>query len=399
MYAKTLLVLDDDKDSAKIITDEASSLGFEIKIVEQRQHFLDEFIRWKPSHLAIHIVMPGINSGELLEQLAMMDCKSSIILTSGTGTSALAAAQLAAITHHLNVRGVLPRPFNYALNHEILKNMLTDLTSVDLHSPYSGSDSVSSSIHESAIDHAILNNQFSLYYQPVINLPLGTVVGFEGLIRWRHPELGIKLPDSFIPLAERTGQIDALTQLVIAMGFEFLGKLHPRLSLSLNISAKSIKDTQLVKTFNQLCQKFDVAPKRVVLELTETATMNDPDKAEHVLTELRNSGFRLSIDDFGTGYSSMAQLARLPFTELKIDKSFVTTMETSSKSRKVIGSTITLAQSLGLTTVAEGIENSLAAIGLRELGCQFGQGYYFARPMEQSAALSWLENWNNQLDS
>ncbi len=396
MHANTLLVLDDDQDSVKIITGAAISLGFEVKVVAELKRFFAEFSGWKPSHLAIHIVMPGINGVELLQQLAAASCTSAIILTSGTGSTALAAAQLAAIEHHLNVRGVLPRPFNRDLNNEILKNMLTDLTSVDLHSSYNGSVNTSPIIDQAAIDHAILNKQFRLCYQPLIDLPQGKVVGFEGLIRWHHPELGVKLPDAFIPLAEKTGQIDMLTELVIAMGFEFMGKISPKLSLSLNISAKNIKDSQLVNTVNHLCDEFDVDPKRVVLELTETATMNDPDEAEHVLNELRNKGFRLSIDDFGTGYSSMAQLAKLPFTELKIDKSFVTTMETSSKSRKVIGSTITLAESLGLVTVAEGIENSLAAIGLRELGCQFGQGYYFARPMEQDAAVSWLKNWNNQ---
>jgi EAL domain-containing protein (putative c-di-GMP-specific phosphodiesterase class I)/ActR/RegA family two-component response regulator len=395
MPAKSLLILD-DQESAKNISAEAQSLGFEVSIFGNAQDFLEQVLAKRPSHIALHVEIPSLDSAALLVDLATHKCTSSIILTSNFGTAALMAAQLVAIEHRLNVRGVLPRPLNSSINQVILKNMLTDLTSVDLHSSYDSNDSASSMIDEAAIDDAILNKQFSLYYQPVIDLPQGKVVGFEGLIRWLHPEWGIKLPDSFIPLAEKTGQIDTLTEIVIAMGFEFMEKISPKLSLSLNISARSIKDVQLVRTFNRLCDEFDVDPKRVVLELTETATMNDPDEAEHVLNELRNSGFRLSIDDFGTGYSSMAQLARLPFTELKIDKSFVTTMETSSKSRKVIGSTITLAESLGLVTVAEGIENSLAAIGLRELGCQFGQGYYFARPMEQDAAVNWLKNWNNQ---
>jgi EAL domain-containing protein (putative c-di-GMP-specific phosphodiesterase class I) len=398
MQTKTLLVLDGDKESAKAIATQAEGVGFEVNIFEDQQTFIEQSLNKKPSHLAIHIEMPGLDGTSLLVELAKQRCTASIILTSDfgqptLGSRALITAQLAAIEHRLNVRGVLPRPINSSINHVILKNMLTDLVSVDIHTPTTESGRQSFVVDEAALDQAISNKEFLLYFQPVIDLPKGKLVGFEGLIRWRHPEVGMKLPDAFIPFAERTGQIDAITHQVIAMGFEFLAKLKPELTLSLNISAKSIKDDHLVKIFNEACQKFEIDPKRVVLELTETATMNNPDEAENVLSQLRNLGFRLSIDDFGTGYSSMAQLARLPFTELKIDRSFVTTMESSSKSRKVIGSTITLAQSLGLCTVGEGIENSLAAIGLRELGCQFGQGYYFARPMEPAPALNWLENW------
>ncbi|HSH87055.1 MAG TPA: EAL domain-containing response regulator [Methylophilus sp.] len=398
MQAKTLLVLDDDIDSANIIAKEAEGYGFKVSIIESAVLFVDQVSAINPSHLAIHIEMPELDGTALLADLAQLQCTSSIILSSSFGTPALIAAQLAAIKHRLNVRGVLPRPFNRSFNHVILKNMLTDLVSVDLDLYTSTTDNERQSyvVDEAAIFEAISNNQFLLYYQPVLNLQNGKLVGFEALIRWRHPELGIRLPETFIPFTEKTGQIDPITHQVILMGFAFLAKLKPELTLSINISAKSIKNDHLLEVFNQACQKFGIDPKRVVLELTETATMNNPDEAEYVLSRLRDLGFRLSIDDFGTGYSSMAQLARLPFTELKIDKSFVTTMESSSKSRKVIGSTIALAQSLGLTTVAEGIENSLAAIGLRELGCQFGQGYYFARPMDQDAAFLWMQNWHSQ---
>lgn len=401
MQTRTLLVLDGDTESTKAIATQAEGVGFEVTIFEDHQIFLEQALNKKPSHLAIHVETPGLDGAAFLVELAKRKCNASIILTSDfgqptLGSRTLIAAQLAAIEHRLNVRGVLPRPINSSINHVILKNMLTDLVSVDIHTPTTESGRPSFVVDEAAIHQAIANNQFLLYFQPVIDLPEGKLVGFEGLIRWRHPEQGMKLPDAFIPFAERTGQIDPITHQVIAMGFEFLAKLKPELSLSLNISAKSIKDNHLVEVFSKACQQYEIDPKRVILELTETATMNNPDEAEHVLTQLRDMGFRLSIDDFGTGYSSMAQLARLPFTELKIDRSFVTTMESSSKSRKVIGSTITLAQSLGLCTVGEGIENSLAAIGLRELGCKFGQGYYFARPMEPAAAVSWLQNWNSK---
>lgn len=250
---------------------------------------------------------------------------------------------------------------------------------------------------ESTLNNAIENNQFALYYQPQIDLPTGEVVGFEGLLRWKHPEHGMKLPETFIPAAEETGQIAQLTHLVIDTGFKFIEKLSESLSFSLNISSQCIKDNHLVGALDNSCHEFHIDPHRVVLEFTETATLENPLQAEDVLGQLKTSGFRLGIDDAGTGYLHMPHLAQLVFSELKIDRSLVATMETSSKSRKSIISTIELAESLGIATIAEGIENNLEAIGLRELGCQYGQGFFFARPMNEADTLRWLESWNKHL--
>jgi len=393
MRTSTLLILDDDVQDANLIANEARSLGFEVRILADASLFIDAFLAWKPTHLAIDIVMPSINGIEILKTLAQLDCQSAIILSSGIGTDTLPAAQLAAIEHNLNIRGILYQPFHQ----HILRHLLTDQVSVDLHAHTSSDISAQSFIVDATtIDDAIRHKQFTLFYQPQIELHSGKVIGFEGLLRWKHPTLGIKLPELFIPVAEKTGQIDQLTQIVIETGFNFIRSLSKTLSFSLNISAKSIKNHSLTNALVNASQSLEVAPERVILELTETATMHDPEEAQQILSQLRTEGFKLSIDDFGTGYSSMAQLAKLPFTELKIDKSFVTTMETSSKSRKVVASTLKLAESLGLETIAEGVENTLAAIGLRELGCRYGQGYYFARPMDQATASTWLTQWNKQ---
>lgn len=249
-------------------------------------------------------------------------------------------------------------------------------------------------LNASTLDNAIEKNQFALYYQPQIDLPTGQVVGFEGLLRWRHPELGMKLPETFIPAAEETGKIAQLTHFVIDTGFKFIEKLPLGLSFSLNISPRCIRDSQLIDTLDSSCNEFHIDPHRIVLEFPETAALENAVHAEDILTQLKTNGFRLGLDDAGTGYDAMSQLDKLPFSELKIDKSLVTTMETSSKSRKSIISTIELAESLGIATIAEGIENNLEAIGLRELGCQYGQGFYFARPMNEADTLKWLENWN-----
>lgn len=393
MRANTLLILDDDSDDAHSIASEAKSLGFEVRIFDDANLFITAFQTDNPSHLAIDILMPGVHGVELLHTLAQHQCPSSIILTSGIGTSVLPAVQLAAIQYQLNIRGILQRPFHQ----HILRNLLSDQVSVDLHAHTSSDLSTQSFIVDAkTIDEAIRNHEFAVFYQPQIDLVNGKVIGFEGLLRWRHPVLGIKLPELFIPVAEKTGQIEQLTQIVIETGFHFIRSLGNVLSFSLNISPKSIKNQTLTNTLVNACQASDLPPERVVLELTDTATIEDTEKAQHTLARLREEGFKLSIDDFGNNNTSMSQLANLPFTKLKIDKSLVTTMEISSKSRKVVASTLKLADSLNIETVAEGIENTLAAIGLRELGCRYGQGYYFARPMDQESTLHWLQGWNRQ---
>lgn len=393
MRASTLLILDDDGNDADIIASEAQSLGFEVRIFDDAELFMAAFLAEKPSHLAIDILMPGVHGVSLLQTLAQHQCQSSIILTSGIGTAALPAVQLAAIQYQLNIRGILHYPFHQ----HIIRNMLSDQASVDLHAHTSSDLSTQSFIVDAnTIDEAIRNHEFAVFYQPQIDLVNGKVIGFEGLLRWKHPILGIKLPELFIPIAEKTGQIDLLTQIVIETGFHFIRSLGAALSFSLNISAKSFKDQTLTNVLVNACKACDLPPERVILELTETATLEDPEKAKQTLSRLRTEGFKLSIDDFGNNNTSMTQLANLPFTELKIDKSLVNTLEASTKSRKVIASTLKLAESLNIETIAEGIENTLAAIGLRELGCRYGQGYYFARPMDQEAAVHWLQGWNRQ---
>ncbi|MFD1123009.1 EAL domain-containing protein [Methylophilus flavus] len=249
-------------------------------------------------------------------------------------------------------------------------------------------------LDESILNNALENNQFALFYQPQIDLPTGEVIGLEGLLRWRHPEQGMKLPETFIAVAEETGQIAQLTRLVIDTGFKFIEKLDSDLSFSFNVSARCIRDNHLLHTLDSSCHTFHIDPHRIVLEFAETATAENPAHAEGILGQLRTNGFRLGIDDAGNGYYTVSELRKLPFSELKIDKSLVTTMQSSSKSRKSIVSAIELADSLGITTFAAGIENHLEAIGLRELGCQYGQGFYFARPMDEADTLTWLENWN-----
>ena len=387
---KSLLILDSDADVAGVIAHEAENLGFAVKIFDDAQLFIDEFLISNPSYLAIDLAMPVIDGVEVLLQLVKLHCKAGIILTNGIATPLLPAVQMIASENQLQVTGVLHRP----IEAQALRSLLSDKLSEPAPHVNTGEQFV---VDAASLDQAMQNKQFVLHYQPQIDLPSGKVTGLEGLLRWCHPTFGMKFPASFIPVAEKTGQINQLMQLTITNAFDFLRKLTPDLSFSLNVSTRNIQDPGFIDMLNNACQTFGILPQRVVLEFAGPTSIINLTQLENPLKQLNSQGFRLGMDDFGAAYSPADQLARLPFSELKIDKSLVASMAHSSKSRKTIASTIKLAEKLGLTTVAEGIENDMEAIGLRELGCQSGQGYYFARPMNREATMAWLQRWNYQL--
>jgi EAL domain-containing protein (putative c-di-GMP-specific phosphodiesterase class I)/ActR/RegA family two-component response regulator len=390
MSYKKLLVLDDDDAVAKTIAFVAEGLGFSVRVHSDPIPFFEDVDVWEPSHIALDLVMPAMDGVEVIRNLARLKCPSAIIITSGMGTKVLESAHLSAVERGLFVKGVLPKPFD----NRILKGLLTD-------SSLGKGDAAGLYVRQSRLDivertirYGIGQHQFKLYYQPKIDFATGLAVGFEGLMRWEHPDFGTIFPDAFIGIAERTGQIDEMTRCIVEDGLRWIGDFDESVTLALNISASSLKDEGLVDDLNNACKSLSVNPNRVILELTETSTMMDPVESLALLTRLRLKGFRLSIDDFGTGYSSMVQLARLPFSELKVDKSFIVAMEHSEEARKIVASTVGLGHSLGLTTVAEGVESQAIHEQLRDLGCHLGQGYFYAKPMNEKQAATWLMDWN-----
>ena len=201
------------------------------------------------------------------------------------------------------------------------------------------------------------------------------------------------MPGQFIPIAEETGLIDGLTAQIVEESLGWFSQAFPdsKLMLSLNISAKSLVGLQLADSLSSVCSRFLVAPERVVLEITETSAMVDPILSLDLMTRFRVKGFHLAIDDFGTGFSSMVQLVRLPFSEIKVDRSFVMQAQQSQESRSVIKSVIDLGHSLGLQVTAEGVEDAWTLDYVTSLGCDLAQGYFMARPISGDAARNWVE--------
>ena len=232
--------------------------------------------------------------------------------------------------------------------------------------------------------NAIHNEELRLYYQPQFNTTKGTITSVEALARWIHPEQGFIPPDVFIDIAEQTGLIQPLTDWVLRTAIEQCSKwlkMGIHITVSVNLSARNLHDETLGQQVANLLNYWSIAPDQLCLEITETSMMSDPEHARLLLDGLDKLGVRISIDDFGTGYSSLAYLKQLPVDELKVDKSFVLNMSTDDSDASIVRATVGLAHDLGLEVVAEGVEDQTAQDVLEDLGCEFIQGYHFARPM------------------
>lgn len=254
---------------------------------------------------------------------------------------------------------------------------------------------------KSELREAIHSNQLSLYFQPQIDHKRAGIVGVEALVRWNHPTRGFLVPDKFIALAEDAGLIDDLTHWVLRRALTHLATLNRQghtLSMSVNLSARNLHDLTLPATVAALLAESGIAPRKLKLEITETAIMANPKDGLSILTELDHMGVTLAIDDFGTGYSSLAYLKRLPVDELKIDKSFVMDLETRENDKVIVRSTIDLAHNLGLKVTAEGVETRATWDTLSLLGCDYSQGYLMGRAMPAEELAIWLQasGWSRQ---
>ncbi|HEX8105253.1 MAG TPA: bifunctional diguanylate cyclase/phosphodiesterase, partial [Solirubrobacteraceae bacterium] len=239
---------------------------------------------------------------------------------------------------------------------------------------------------------AIERREIVLHYQPQVDLATGRCSGVEALARWEHPERGNLPPDTFIPLAEQTGQIRALTMCVIQQAVAQCARWQAGgldLDVAVNVSARDLLDLDLPATVDDLLRSHGLPADRLVLEITESMLVADPHRAERVLRQLSRLGVRIAVDDFGTGYSSLTYLKRMPIDEIKVDRSFVLNMATNADDAAIVASTVGLGQNLGLRTVAEGVENAAAFAVLQGMGCDRAQGYHLSRPVPAPELEAW----------
>ncbi len=256
---------------------------------------------------------------------------------------------------------------------------------------------------EADLRTAAEHNQLTLNYQPLISLDDGRLIGFEALLRWTHPKLGFVSPGTFIPIAEESGSIIPITNWVLGEACNQLSKWNHGRSdkdsfvMSINISGKHLRDYTIVRDIQRALSISEIDPRLLKVEITESTAMEDPDRSIAILESLTNLGIQLSIDDFGTGYSSLSYLHKIPFHTLKIDRSFIMNLDSGApKDRKILESIVALTKNLNKQIIAEGIETADQLEIVKELGCEFGQGYLFSRPLpvdELTAVLENLKPW------
>jgi EAL domain-containing protein (putative c-di-GMP-specific phosphodiesterase class I) len=246
------------------------------------------------------------------------------------------------------------------------------------------------------LSNAIDSNQLELYYQPIVTLPQQKLAGYESLVRWRHPSMGLISPAEFVPLAEKTGLIHRIGQWVLHRAVtdwpalsQTLGAAAQEGFVSVNLSAPELCSDAIVDNVRAALTTHNMPAQALRIELTETAVIANMQSVARTLAHLQALGVGIALDDFGTGYAGLDYLQQLPFSTLKIDMSFVMQMHNSQRSYQIIKSALELSRSLQLQSIAEGVEDASTAALLSSMGCGYGQGYYFAKPMPLSAVSSW----------
>jgi predicted signal transduction protein with EAL and GGDEF domain len=249
---------------------------------------------------------------------------------------------------------------------------------------------------ETQLANALEHGDLVMNYQPKLSLPKLEIAGVEALMRWNRPESGNVPPEIFIDLAEMTGQIDPLTRFAFHHALRQLGEWPKSLGtigVAVNVTPSIICNPELVDVIRNAAGLWKIDFKRLTVEVTENALMVDRERSHRVLTEIRELGARISIDDFGTGYSSLSYLKQIPADEIKIDKSFVINMLNDEADRKIVEQIIALGRSFGLTVVAEGVENAEVAARLAAMGCDYAQGFHYARPLPPQEIPAWSQEW------
>ena len=336
--------------------------------------------------------MPGMDGMELIRHVGESGLAVSVILSSAIDRAVLASVEAMTKAYGITLLGAIEKPVTQVKLEALIVKHRPPQPKATAPRPPAPSFSLDD------IRQGLANDEFEPFYQPKIDLHTGALTGAEALARWRHPERGIVSPYFFIGAMEEGGLIDELTWKMMAKSarqVRLWAQASPPLTpmISVNLSAKSLGDSQVADRISQIVRDEGVDPSSFVLEVTESAAVNHVAETLETLARLRIRGFRLSIDDYGTGYSSMQQLARIAFTELKIDQSFVLSALDVEASRVILESSLDMARRLKVHSVAEGVETRAHWDLLLSLGCDIAQGYFIARPMDAAAFAKWANDW------
>jgi len=392
-----LLVLDDEERIASFIVAVAEGIGWTAEAALDETAFQASFRRTMPDLIMLDLQLGSSDGVEQLRYLHREGYRGDVVLVSGFDRRVLAAAEHLGTSLGLTVSGILQKPARASEVRAFLRHVAHGAPQAEsAREPAGIAAAPAGRLSPADVGRALDAGEMSLFLQPVVTAGTGDLIKFEALVRWPHPEFGMLLPERFVPLAELDDAvIDELTMWVVREAISHqsrFGNGHSALPIAINVSSANLRRLDFPDRVATLVVESGSQISSLSFEVTESVAMKDPRATVEILTRLRLKGFRLAIDDFGTGYSSLKALREMPFSELKIDKSFILDLADSRDSYAIVKSVVELARNLGLESVAEGVETAVLARVLATLGVPSLQGYYFARPMPLEQAMVWLSS-------
>ena len=385
MNSLTALVIDDDSFVQRVLGRQLVALGAANVINAAEGNAALAILRTSQSIdlIICDLMMPGLDGIQFLRELQQIRPGIALILVSGVQRKVLNTAEQAARARGLKVLGALSKP----VSSEALRELISKLSQQSA-APANQAEKV----ELDELQQAIKNDEIVPFVQPQINARNRRLYGVEALARWQSPTRGTVGPAAFIELAECSGLISELSRVMFRKSVEACGHLCQQgldLRISVNATVDLLEDVSLPDRLNELVRYAGILPQQLTVEITESGALNSSAQVLDVLARLRIHDFELSIDDFGTGYAMLGQLKEIPFTEMKIDQSFVMAAARDSEALHIVESSLRLARDLGLRTVAEGVETDTIAALMTRLGCDLLQGYSIAKPMPIEQLIAW----------
>jgi EAL domain-containing protein (putative c-di-GMP-specific phosphodiesterase class I)/AmiR/NasT family two-component response regulator len=360
-------------------------LGWQADTADNSGEAVDHFAARRHNVVVIDLELGQPSVMRLLRHLRRGQVDPSVVFVSAAADTIQADSLQSARDFGLRIAGILTRPIDpYRLHALLLSNPVSPRMEKRLATIYPTAQE---------LEQALRDGELHTEYQPKTDLATGEIVGVEALARWHSPTLGIIPPSQFVAVAEQSDLISRLTFRILEEAIAACRRwrdIRPDCSVAVNLSSQVLTDPALLPMVESLLSEHDLPPGALIAEVTESTLISSLPAASELLTRLSTKGVRVSIDGFGTGYTSLTSLLRMPFAELKIDRSFIGVCRTDPDAWKLVRATVALARELGMKVVAEGIETEAVSDRLREIGCDVGQGWYFGRPMQSDALLRWL---------
>jgi EAL domain-containing protein (putative c-di-GMP-specific phosphodiesterase class I) len=378
-----VLAVDDEVDFLELIVQVGEGVGCDVITADSASAFRDQLSRRHPSLILLDLQMPGMDGIEALRYLGRIGTDAGILLASGMDQRVLVSARQLGDSLGLKMLGTLQKPA-----------MLEDIEALLVKHVEPGERITVDDLRRAIEEHELI-----VHYQPKVvrSQKDWQVRSAEALVRWRHPRLGLLAPGEFLPMAEQSGLIVGVTDFVLTDAIRQIGHWRTRgleLGAAVNLSPRLVQDLEFPDRLGLILREFDASAEQLTLEVTEAASLDDPELVMDIFTRLRVRGVGLSLDDFGIGTSSLTQLYKMPFSEVKIDRMLIGEIPTGRAAATVVRAIIDLAHNLSLSVCAEGVESSPVFEMLDQAGCDALQGEFIAHAMPANEIESWIDVWN-----